>query len=276
MNGAEWLLVLLLLHPPPADCRLSLPQPSNVSITSYNMEHTLSFKPDPRTPPDTHFTVQILSSRRKPWKPVPTCSWLVAGQTCNLNTAFKDPSDHYRARVQAKAVNHTSRWTVSDQFQPLTDTVLGPPNVSVSGCGNCLVLQVRVPTAGTLKHDPHLKDMYWQLILHVHRTRDDARFRLQLPYKEESRITYLQPGVEYCVTVSVTSFFTHKSVSSKPQCAFTSSPAAQSSVCVVLGLLCAFSLLALLLLVVALYGSQLSITLLGRHLPRPKLCKCSS
>lgn len=50
------------------------------------------------------------------------------------------------------------------------------------------------------------------------------QFSLSLRYQDNVNITYLQPGVEYCVTVSVTSFFTSTSVASEPRCAFTSRP----------------------------------------------------
>lgn len=55
------------------------------------------------------------------------------------------------------------------------------------------------------------------------------QFSLRLPYKEEIVITYLQPGVEYCVTVSVNSGLNSNPVSSDPYCAFTSPPPPRSS-----------------------------------------------
>lgn len=55
------------------------------------------------------------------------------------------------------------------------------------------------------------------------------QFTLKLPYKEESAISHLQPGVEYCVTVRVTAFFNSNYAPSKPHCAFTSPPPANTS-----------------------------------------------
>ncbi|XP_059198294.1 cytokine receptor family member b2 [Centropristis striata] len=240
---------------------VSLHAPSNVSIFSFNMEHLLSFVPGPKTS-DTHFTVQILSLRKNIWRPVVACLELKAGQTCNLTQAFKDPFDHYRARVQAVSPTQTSNWTQSGLFQPLSDTVLGPPDVSVSGCGNCLLLQLRAPTTRRLQL---LKDYYRGLFLHVQRTRDGVQFTLSLPYKEENVITYLQTGVEYCVTVSVTVLFNSNTVSSQPYCAFTSPPPSRSSLLFsLLGALCALGFLVIGLVV---YSGELSIKLL-RSLPR--------
>lgn len=50
------------------------------------------------------------------------------------------------------------------------------------------------------------------------------QFSLNLRYQDNMVITYLQPGVEYCVTVSVKTFFKSPSVASEPRCAFTSRP----------------------------------------------------
>lgn len=55
------------------------------------------------------------------------------------------------------------------------------------------------------------------------------QFTLSLPYKDENIITYLQPGVEYCVTVSAKGLFNSNPVPSKPYCAFTSPPPSKSS-----------------------------------------------
>lgn len=54
--------------------------------------------------------------------------------------------------------------------------------------------------------------------------RPALQFQLSLQYREETVITYLQPGVEYCVTVSVETLFNSNSVPSDAHCAFTSPP----------------------------------------------------
>ncbi|TNN53002.1 Interferon alpha/beta receptor 2 [Liparis tanakae] len=181
--------MLLLLHLHLVVC-VSLPAPSNVSISSFNMEHTLRFRPGLGTPPNTCFTVQTLFRlRKKTWRPVAACLKLAAGQTCDLTRAFKDPLNHYQARVQAFTPTQTSDWTSSGPFWPLSDTVLGPPDVSVSGCGNCLLLQLRAAPASRLQP---LTLWYRRVVLHVRRSRDGVQFNLSLPYQEENMISYLQ------------------------------------------------------------------------------------
>ncbi|XP_034416744.1 interferon alpha/beta receptor 2-like [Cyclopterus lumpus] len=258
-----WMLLLLHLH---LVVCVSLPAPSSVSISSFNMEHTLSFLPGLGTPSDSRFTVQtVLRLRKKTWRPVAACLKLTAGQTCNLTRAFKDPLNHYQARVQAFTPTQTSNWTMSGQFQPLSDTVLGPPDVSVSGCGNCLLLQLRVPTTNGPQQ---LKQWYRRVVLDVRRSRDGVQFSLSLPYKEENMISYLQPGVEYCVTVVVKSLFNSNCVSSKPCCVFTSPPRSRSSLYVVFSLLGAFCLLGFLLIGLVVCAGQLGITLQTQPLHR--------
>ncbi|CAB1447332.1 unnamed protein product, partial [Pleuronectes platessa] len=154
---------------------VSLTPPSDVSISSFNMEHTLNFLPGPGTPSDTHFTVQIVNDRKNMWRPVVGCLELTAGQMCNLTRVFTDPYTHYKARVQAFTTTQTSSWTESGWFQPISDTVLGPPDVSVSGCGNCLILQLKPPATKGLQCNLQLENLYRGVILHVRRTRDGAQ-----------------------------------------------------------------------------------------------------
>ncbi|KAK2839397.1 hypothetical protein Q5P01_013137 [Channa striata] len=262
-----WLLLLLHLHL--GNWCMSLPAPSSVFISSINMEHTLRFLPAPGTPPETHFTVQIISSRKSSWRPVMRCLELTVGQTCNLTRMFKDPYEHYQARIQAFTPAQTSSWTLSGWFQPLSDTVLGPPDVTVSGCGNCLTVLLRVPTK-ELHQDLQLKDLYRGVIFHVQRTRDGAQFTLTLPYKEENEITYLQSGVEYCVSVSATGLINSNPVSSKPYCAFTSPPSSKSScsLYVVFGLVGVFCMLGILSIGWLVCSGQMSPKLPRQHLSR--------
>lgn len=59
--------------------------------------------------------------------------------------------------------------------------------MTMSGCGNCLLLQLKVPTA---RRHQQLKDFYRELVLKVRRTRDGAQVKnkklsklpLDLPY----------------------------------------------------------------------------------------------
>lgn len=55
------------------------------------------------------------------------------------------------------------------------------------------------------------------------------QFRLNVLNKEEIVIQYLQPGVEYCVTLAVKTLFNSNAVTSAPHCAFTSPPQPLSS-----------------------------------------------
>ncbi|XP_036821128.1 interferon alpha/beta receptor 2-like [Oncorhynchus mykiss] len=77
---------------------------SNMSIVSFNLEHTLTWLPCSGTPANTHFTVQSLRI-------------IVFTSTPDLPIA----------------------------------AVLCPLVVSVSGCGNCLLLQVTPPTSRGLQ-----------------------------------------------------------------------------------------------------------------------------
>ncbi|XP_043987613.1 interferon alpha/beta receptor 2-like isoform X2 [Gambusia affinis] len=257
-----WTPLLLLLH---LVC-VSLPAPANVSITSYNMEHILRFWPDPRTPPDARFTVQIHSTRKQRWKTVAECAELTAGQTCNLTSKLKDMFGYYLARVQALRTNQTSNWTSSNLFHPLEDTFLGPPEFSVSGCGNCLVLQVRDGPGTPSYHNEELKDLHKEMELNVRRTRDGAEFRLKQSYQQETVISYLQPGVEYCVSVSFKSFINRNSVPSEYRCAFTSPPPPQHTLFLVLGLLGGFTLLVVIFVGRFIYSSKVK----NQHLPSMK------
>lgn len=63
-------------------------------------------------------------------------------------------------------------WLKVASFLPVA--VLGPPDVTVSGCGNCLLVQLAVP-ARELQEDLQLRDLYRGVIFHVQRTRDGAQ-----------------------------------------------------------------------------------------------------
>ncbi|TSM60583.1 Interferon alpha/beta receptor 2 [Bagarius yarrelli] len=195
----------------------SLPSPLNVTIVSINLEHKLTWTPGRGTGAFTHFRVQSYNQKRKLWNSVKSCSDLQIGESCDLTSSFKEPFALYQARVQAFNQDQESNWTTSKFFTPLTDTTLGPPFVSVTGCGNCLVLKLSPPASLARNRYP-LTYIYGDYAVSVSRTRDKAQAS-----DGETLINYLEPGVEYCITVTVVTSFKNLSLPSKPQCTYTSS-----------------------------------------------------
>uniref|UniRef100_A0A8C6UF51 Interferon/interleukin receptor domain-containing protein n=1 Tax=Neogobius melanostomus TaxID=47308 RepID=A0A8C6UF51_9GOBI len=199
-----------------------VPDPLSVSIRSFNMEHIVHFVPGPGTPDSAHFTVQALKFSK--WSTVPRCARMKPGEGCDMTLVFKDPLDMYQARVQAFSSEQRSNWTESARFHPLTDTVLGPPVLLVSGCGNCLLLRVTPPQ---LKTERPL-ELFKEIRVTVRRSWDGAQVRLTHG-SHENRIEHLQRGVEYCVTVYLPTLVNNNHMPSTRQCALSSPSTAPSS-----------------------------------------------
>ncbi|KAI5628531.1 interleukin-10 receptor subunit beta precursor [Silurus asotus] len=198
----------------------SFPSPQNVSIVSFNLEHKLTWIPGPGTEAFTKFRVQSLNQRKKLWASVKSCSDLELGETCDLTESFTEGLGFYQARVQAFSQDKESNWTTSKFFTPLLDTTLGPPLVSVTGCGNCLILRLSPPASMEQNHNP-LPYIYQHYSINVSRTRDKAQFAMKAS-NGETLINYLEPGAEYCITAIMVTSFNNPVVPSDPQCSLTS------------------------------------------------------
>ncbi|XP_030642469.1 interferon alpha/beta receptor 2-like [Chanos chanos] len=183
------------------------------------MEHELTWEPGPGTPASARFRVQIYHFRKKAWVPVQACVNLTMGEWCNLTNSVKDIYLDFATRVQAFSPTQESPWSFSTVFNPLMDTVWGPPELSLSSCGNCLVLGLTPPSSIGLH--PYLNRLFFHdFDVQVTRTRDNTQFSLRVSSREYV-IDYLEPGVEYCVTATALIYYKH-SVPSDPLCAYTS------------------------------------------------------
>ncbi|XP_062312192.1 cytokine receptor family member b2 [Osmerus eperlanus] len=250
-----WIPVLLTC----GECML--PAPLNVSILSFNLEHNLTWLPGIDVPAHAQFRVHSLHLRRNSWKPVKGCEMLRSSQTCNLTKAFRDPLRYYQARVQAFTPTQNSNWTLSSLFHPLTETVVGPPGVAVSGCGNCLLLKLTPPA----DRGPQLSFFYRDFTCQVQRTRDGSQFSLGVVSTKETVIDYLEPGVEYCLTAVASPVLNAHVVPSEPHCVFTSPPAS-SNVPMFLGVLSVFCLLGALFIGAVVYTGHMLC--LAKPLPK--------
>ncbi|XP_064799912.1 interferon alpha/beta receptor 2-like [Oncorhynchus masou masou] len=115
---------------------------SNVSFVSFNLEHTLTWLPCSGTPANTHFTVQSLRKN--------SCARLKTNQPYDLFNKFKDSFCYCQHQFGDRIYLYRIIVFTSTPDLPIA-AVLGPLVMSVSGCGNCLLLQVTPPTSRGLQ-----------------------------------------------------------------------------------------------------------------------------
>ncbi|KAK1167941.1 interferon alpha/beta receptor 2-like isoform X1, partial [Acipenser oxyrinchus oxyrinchus] len=194
------------------------PDPVDVIIDSQNFQHILRWQPGAGTPVGTQYRVQYKCSECESWSPVTTCMNVSSSGECEVTEEFKIWFSRYRARVQAFNGASQSNWISSADFIPFSDTILGPPDVSVTGCGDCLLLKLKPPRG---KGPEPLLDIYHEFDYTITMKNNGKR---EIPTsKPEFVIENLEPGTEYCVTVRMyRAGLNMNSKPSEPQCAFTS------------------------------------------------------
>ncbi|XP_036417831.1 interferon alpha/beta receptor 2-like [Colossoma macropomum] len=206
--------------------------------------------------------ILCVAPRKKPWVSLLNCSDLSTGESCDLTTYFNNAHCYYLARVQAFVPDQESNWTSSKLFYPMLDTILGAPVVELTGCGNCLLLQLSPPASRG--HRRQLEFFFSDYVVNVSRTRDKAQFVIRAS-SGKNLINYLELGVEYCITVLPVTNLNNAVVPSGPHCTYTS-PAPVNTVPVFVGALCTLFLLVALFSAALIYRGQLGV--LHKLLPR--------
>ncbi|XP_066563172.1 interferon alpha/beta receptor 2 [Amia ocellicauda] len=240
------LLLKLLCLAALGQCEL--PSPTNVTIISLNLEHVLKWDPGPGSPTGTQYRVEYLHFHKN-WSPVKMCLKITSPGECDLTEEFRDIFKSYVARVQAFTELEQSTWSKSSFFQPISNTILGPPEVTVSGCGDCLHLQVKPPKGKRMDH--FLAYYESEYICEVLSATDGRKFTLRI--SGQRVIEYLKPATEYCVTVKMYIGINQHAILSNPHCVFTSLPHL-NKVPVVLGLFCLVFLLSVMVWGFLFYG----------------------
>ncbi|KAA8583174.1 hypothetical protein FQN60_015720 [Etheostoma spectabile] len=147
-----WLVSFLLslgaLH-----CTVSSspPSPINVIFSSVNLRNVLQWFPGSGTPDDTHFIVQyaiygdrVEGKKNANWRAVRLCT-KIARSWCDLSNETWDLEEGYYARVRAVSQRASSKWVVTRRFDPKTDTIFGPPLVSVKIEDNNAIITLKGP-----------------------------------------------------------------------------------------------------------------------------------
>ncbi|KAJ8379141.1 hypothetical protein AAFF_G00230530 [Aldrovandia affinis] len=197
----------------------ALPAPVNLSVVSVNFEHNLRWDPGLGTPPGTTYRVQYSPCGSEPLRVLN-----VSGDSVDLvkRTLWKcttDVLEVYTIEVQAVHHGRVSPWS-EIAFTPYTETRLGPPVVTVAGCGDCLNLTITLPRG---KAQESLQEIYSHFNYHIFWKRAGESKVWNLSTGQSSHVLQnLEPGVEHCVLVELQVNTNKHTLPSDWSCAFTS------------------------------------------------------
>ncbi|XP_027604653.1 interferon alpha/beta receptor 2-like [Pipra filicauda] len=204
--------------------------PYNLKMESNNFQHVLSWQArnDPAVP--TSYRVFYRPRRNWDWTTARQCSG-TAQLSCDLTEDFKDRSTEYYAFVQSITGTRVFNSSVL-RFAPLTQTRLGPPEVNVTSCLNCINVTMKLPTSHYREKGKLLSliDIYEELDYEItlkSQDREDKRAQEKTTAEVFSTvIEELYPSRNYCVSVVVSaSLNKHYSIPSPWKCVLSGSMA---------------------------------------------------
>ncbi|KAM6978386.1 interferon alpha/beta receptor 2-like [Tautogolabrus adspersus] len=195
MAALIWMLTWLS---PVLPAMIELPPPVNLNLTSDHLIHMLRWGRGAGTPPGVSYSVSVIPDTGTSWIPVPECQTVQDPLVCNLTEVFSDPSQVYFTSVRAQLEAMTSPTVSYPGFQPIRDTLLAPPLLSVTPCGRILCVHLKPPRQ-------HLRHVYEHLKyrLRVSSREDTLQFFKDSVSLGDLVLEDVSPGREYCVSVFV-------------------------------------------------------------------------
>ncbi|XP_039912905.1 interferon alpha/beta receptor 2 isoform X2 [Hirundo rustica] len=209
--------------------RISEGLPYNPRMDSYNFQHVLSWQAerDPAVP--ASYNVLYRDRRSQNWMSAEQCSG-IAQLSCELTEEFKDTSTMYAVLVQGTAGAQVLNSSVL-YFEPFTQTILGPPEVNITSCPNCINVTIKLPTSHFREKGKVLSliDIYEELYYDITlKSLDGEHKRPRQKTAEEvfsTVIEELYPSRNYCVSVAVTASLNKHFIPSPWKCATADSEA---------------------------------------------------
>ncbi|XP_061774592.1 cytokine receptor family member b2 isoform X2 [Nerophis ophidion] len=165
-----------------------LPQPVNIALTSNNFIHMLTWEPGLATPEDVYYQVFFITDTGIDWIPVASCQHVQQPLVCNMTKAFSNPSLVYITQVVAKLGHQASLPTSHPAFQPIKDTYLDLPLMTVAPCGHNVCVELQPPM-------PHLRDFYEPLSYQLRVKSSDAERELETKSLKRVTLENLAPGL---------------------------------------------------------------------------------
>ncbi|KAM4905767.1 interferon alpha/beta receptor 2 isoform 2-T5 [Sylvia borin] len=205
--------------------------PYNLQMDSQNFQHVLSWQADHDPAVPASYNVLYTDRRRQIWLSAQQCSG-TAQLSCELTEEFKDSSTVYALLVQSMGGAQLLNSSVL-YFEPFSQTYLGPPEVNITSCPNCINVTIKLPTSHFRKKGKlqSLIDIYEELNYDITLKSQDGEHKRprQTTTKEvfSTVIEELYPSRNYCVSVAVSASLNKHFIPSPWKCVTADSEARQ-------------------------------------------------
>ncbi|XP_068581277.1 interferon alpha/beta receptor 2-like isoform X2 [Cebidichthys violaceus] len=211
MDGLPLVLYLTLLLYPVLSF---IPAPVNLKVISNNFQHVLHWDPGPGTPAGTQYRViWRLSGRVK--------ERLSNSMTTSLNLTLPPLKEAFLT-VQASYNQTLSERSSKISFTPFSQTTIGPPKVTLAGCGYCIHLNISLPEVDRSLRIKDIKAIYHDVQFEIFWSKHKGAMQSAITRNNSYTVNNLQIGTEYCVQVYIRINTNRNNVPSALNCTLTS------------------------------------------------------
>ncbi|NXX16743.1 I20RA protein, partial [Podargus strigoides] len=184
----------------------SLPNPRNVHFESINMKNVLHWSAPEGTGDGVLYKVKYSVYGVGKWIRKPECK-NINRTWCDLSSETSDYEEQYYASVKAFLNGMCSDWMETTRFNPLTDTKIDPPMVSVSSTEKSISIILTAPEKW--KRSPEgesvsLLQVYPGLQYNVSVLNRKTKKRWFFSVSNNTLVVpWLEPGTAYCVSAQI-------------------------------------------------------------------------
>ncbi|NWV03803.1 I20RA protein, partial [Ptilonorhynchus violaceus] len=184
----------------------SLPNPRNVRFESVNMKNVLRWSAPEGTGDGVLYKVKYSVYGVGKWIRKPECR-NINRTWCDLSSETSDHEEQYYASVKAFLDGMCSDWVETTRFNPLTDTKIDPPMVSVSSTDKSISIILAPPEKW--KRSPEeesisLLQVYPGLQYNVAVLNKKTKKRWFFSISNNTLVVpWLEPGTAYCVSAQI-------------------------------------------------------------------------
>uniref|UniRef100_U3KEI6 Interleukin 20 receptor subunit alpha n=2 Tax=Ficedula albicollis TaxID=59894 RepID=U3KEI6_FICAL len=184
----------------------SLPNPRNVHFESINMKNVLHWSAPEGTGDGVFYKVKYAVYGVGKWIRKPECR-NINRTWCDLSSETSDYEEQYYASVKAFLNGTCSDWMETTRFNPLTDTKIDPPMVSVSSTDRSISIILTAPEkwkSSPEEESISLLQVYPGLQYNVSVLNKKTKKRWFFSISNNTLVVpWLEPGTAYCVSAQI-------------------------------------------------------------------------